>query len=111
VKEMEEREEGPRLPLRTLHDFLFEIDREWNRFRTGSLLSVVTSILLFLLFIPRFFLYTLRRGGPFDKLFALAIIGALLYNAYLAWGQHQFYRRWEKRLGLLIHLEEKILEE
>lgn len=108
---MDEREEGPQLPLRTLHDFLFEIDREWNRFRTGSLVSVITSILLFVLFLPRFFLYTLRRGGPFDKLFAVAIIGTLFYNAYLAWGQHQFYRRWEKRLGLLLHFEEKILAE
>lgn len=108
---MGKREEGPGLPLRTLHDFLLEIDSEWNKFRTGSLFSVATSILLFILFLPRFFIYTLRKGGPFDKLFALAIIAVLLYNAYLAWGQHQFYRRWERRLGLLLNLEERILGE
>jgi hypothetical protein len=106
---MEEERREPSLPLRTLHDFLFEIDREWNKFRTGSLVSILTSLLLFILFFPRFFLVTLRKGGPFDKLFALAIIFTLLYNAYLSYAQHQFYRRWEKRLGLLLHLEEDIL--
>jgi len=99
------------LPIHTLHEFLFEVNREWDKFRTGSLLSIVTSLLLFVLFIPRFFLFTLRRGGPLDKVFVLAIIITLLYNAYLAYGQHKFYRRWEKRMGLLLHLEEKILGE
>lgn len=109
--EVEEERREPSLPLRTLHDFLFEIDREWGKFRTGSLVSILTSFLLFLVFFPRFFLVTLRRGGPFDKLFALVIMVALIYNAYLSYGQHRFYRRWEKRLGLLLHLEKEILGE
>lgn len=108
---MDESRKESSLPLRTLHEFLFEINREWDKFRTGSLVSIVTSLLLFVLFIPRFFLITLRKGGPLDKLFVFAIIAALLYNAYLAYGQHKFYRRWEKRMGLLLHLEEKILGE
>ena len=99
------------LPVRTLHEFLIEIDSEWSKFRTGSMVSMVTSTLLFILFIPRFFLVTFRRGGPFDKFFAIGIIAALLYNIYLSYGQHRFYRRWEKRLGLLMHLEEEILGE
>lgn len=109
--EVDEEREERRLPLRTLHDFLFEIEREWGKFRTGSMLSIVSSLLIFLVFLPRFFLVTLRRGGPFDKMFAVAIIAALLYNMYLAYGQHRFYSRWEKRLGLLLHLEEEILRE
>ena len=109
--EVDEGRREPSLPLRTLHDFLFEIDSEWNKFRTGSLVSILTSLLLFLIFFPRFFMVTLRRGGPFDKLFALAIIVALLYNMYLSYGQHRFYQRWEKRLGLLLHLEKEILGE
>ncbi|RLI10646.1 hypothetical protein DRO42_00640 [Candidatus Bathyarchaeota archaeon] len=108
---MDESRKEARLPLRTLHEFLFEIEREWDKFRTGSLLSIVTSLLLFVLFLPRFFLFTLRRGGPLDKVFVFAIIATLLYNVYLAYGQHEFYRRWEKRLGLLLHMEEEILGE
>ncbi len=111
VMEADDEGRGPSLPLRTLHDFLFEIDREWNKFRTGSMVSILTSLLLFVMFFPRFFLVTLKRGGPFEKLLAVAIIVALLYNAYLNYGQHQFYRRWEKRLGLLLHLEEEVLGE
>lgn len=108
---MDESRKETSLPLRTLHEFLLEIDREWGKFRTGSLLSIVISLLLFVIYIPRFFFVTLRRGGPLDKLFAIAIIVALLYNAYLANDQHRFYRRWEKRMGLLLHLEEEILGE
>jgi RsiW-degrading membrane proteinase PrsW (M82 family) len=99
------------LPVRTLHEFLVEISNEWNRFRNGSLLSIVTTIILFVLFIPRFFLTTLRRGGPFDTLLALGIIAALLYNIYLSYRQHQFYQKWEKRMGLLLHIEEELLNE
>ena len=108
--EPDEKKEEQRLPLRGLHDFLFEIDREWSKFRTGSLLSMLTSLLLFVIFIPRF-LTSLRRGGPVDRLFVLGIVAALLYNAYLAYGQHRFYSTWEKRLGLLLHLEEQLLGE
>jgi RsiW-degrading membrane proteinase PrsW (M82 family) len=99
------------LPVRTLHEFLVEISNEWNRFRNGSLLSIITTIILFVLFIPRFFLSTLRRGGPFDTLLALGIIAALLYNIYLSYKQHQFYQKWEKRIGLLLHIEEELLNE
>ncbi len=106
----EETRERP-LPVRTMHDFLFELSGEWDRFRTGSLLNIVTTIVLFVLFIPRYLLVTLKRGGPFDTLIALGIVAALLYNIYLSYRQHEFYRRWEKRLGLLLHMEEELLAE
>ncbi|RLI08880.1 hypothetical protein DRO24_00420 [Candidatus Bathyarchaeota archaeon] len=92
------------LPLRTLHDFLLEIEGEWDRFRTGSLLSLLTTGILILLFIPR-----LLREGLIWRVLTLILLVALLYNAYLAYRQHSFYKRWEKRLGLLIHLEEELL--
>jgi amino acid permease len=97
------------LPVRTLHEFLMAISDEWTRFRNGSLLSIITTILLFVLFIPRYFLLTLRQSGRFDTLIALGIISILLYNVYLSYRQHQFYQRWEKRIGLLLHLEEELL--
>ena len=95
--------------MRVLHDFLFEIDAEWGSFRTGSLLSMVTTFLLFVLFIPRYFLVTIRNPGIVDTLTALGIIAALAYSVYLSYRQHKFYRRWEKRMGLLLHLEEELL--
>ena len=32
-----------RYPLRSLHDFLSELDKEWDRFRTGSLIGLIVS--------------------------------------------------------------------
>ena len=107
----EKQGEEARLPVRSIHDFLFEIESEWNNFRTGSLLSLIINIFLFLLFLPRYFLLTLRQGGPFDTFIALAIGGLLIYSAYMAWKQYKFYQRWEKRLDLLIHLENELLGE
>jgi hypothetical protein len=105
-----EEEPERRLPLRSLHDFLFEIDKEWGKFRTGSLLSTLISVLLLITTLPRL-LSSLRHGGPLDKFFMIGLTAALLYNAYLAYGQHKFYSTWEKRLGLLLHLEEEILSD
>lgn len=107
---MDEDKKEQLLPLRTMHDFLFEISSEWDKFRTGSMLSIVTTVALFLLFFPRYLRVTLRTPNPYDTVIALGIIAVLVYNVYLSYQQHAFFRRWEKRLGLLIHLEEKILE-
>lgn len=108
---MDERKEEGTYPLRTLHDFLYELDREWDRFRTGSLVSIITTVALFFLFIPRYFINTLRTPDRLDTLIALGIIAALVYSIYLSYRQHAFYTRWEKRMGLLLHLEEQVLEE
>lgn len=31
----EKEKQETRYPLRSLHDFLYELDKEWDRFRTG----------------------------------------------------------------------------
>jgi hypothetical protein len=90
-----------KLPLRSLHDFLFEIDNEWNRFRTGSMLSFIISLLLFLL--------SLRQTLQTQKLFSLLFTVLLIYTTYSSWRQFTFYRKWEKRIGLILHLEEELL--
>ena len=107
---MEESKKESRLPLRTFHDFFFELSEEWDKFRRGSMWSIVTTVLIFLLFIPRYLIATLKTPNRFDTLVALVIVAALFYNIYLSYKQHSFYSRWEKRLGLLLHLEEQILE-
>ena len=96
-----EKEEEKKLPLRSLHDFLFEIDKEWNRFKTGSMLSFLFLLLLFLL--------SLRQIFTTGKLFNLLFTILLLYTTYSSWRQYTFYRKWERRLGLLLHLEEELL--
>jgi hypothetical protein len=107
---LEESSKEFTLPLRTFHDFFFELNEEWDRFRRGSMWSMVTTSLIFLLFIPRYLIATFKTPNRIDTLVALVIVGALCYNFYLSFKQHSFYSRWEKRLGLLLHLEEQILE-
>lgn len=97
------------LPVRALHDFLFELSKDWDNFRTGSLLSIVVSVVVLILFTPRFLVLAFRREGPVDALLVVGIVAALIYNVYLGYSQHSFYRRWERRIGLLMHLEDQLL--
>ena len=97
-------------PLRSLHDFLYELDKEWDRFRTGSLIGVIVS---FLLLLASFLLLlaALREGAVFAVIFMVLIVGALVYTVAALRAQYRFFRKWERRIGLLLHLEEKILSE
>jgi hypothetical protein len=106
---MEKREDEEKLPLRSLHDFLLEIDSEWNRFRTGSLLSFIIMLLMLLLFIRGYLTQTLRQGLPSERFFAFLFAGLLVYSTYTSWRQYNFYKRWEKRIGLILHLEQELL--
>jgi cation transport ATPase len=107
---MSEKEQRD-LPVHAIHDFLTEIENEWGKFKTGSLLSIVTTCLLMIMFIPRYFVLTIRQPGYIDTVIAIGIIAALFYTIYLSYRQRQFYARWEKRIDLLIHLEKELLGE
>ena len=102
-------EEKRELPVRSLHDFLSEISREWDSFRMGSLISMITTVILFVLVVPRTYEITIRRPGPLDTLLLIGLVIALGYNMYLAYRQHAFYQRWEKRIALLLHMEDELL--
>lgn len=104
----EKDKQESRYPVRSLHDFLYELDKEWDKFRTGSLIGVIVSFALLLFSFPRL-LSALRNRALFDLIFMIAIIGALIYTIYALLAQHKFFKRWERRIGVLIHMEEKIL--
>ena len=98
-------------PVKSLHDFLFELDREWGRFRNGSLISLISSGILFLIVIA-IILRTRHLGlGAIDLLFLLAAGAFLAYSIFAMYRQYRFFNRWERRMGLLLHLEEQILAE
>jgi RsiW-degrading membrane proteinase PrsW (M82 family) len=102
-------EEKRELPVRGLHDFLSEISSEWDSFRMGSLISMITTVILFVLVVPRAYEITIRMPGPLDTLLLIGLVVVLGYNMYLAYRQHAFYQRWEKRIELMLHLEEELL--
>ena len=106
----EKKEQETRYPLRSLHDFLYELDREWNRFRTGSLIGVIVTFLLLLVsFLVM--LTALAQGAAVAVVLMVLIVVALTYTVSALYAQHRFFRKWERRIGLLLHMEEKILSE
>jgi hypothetical protein len=109
VSEEKEKQET-RYPLRSLHDFLYELDKEWDRFRTGSLIGLVVSGVLLLFSLTRL-LVALRNRAFFELIFMLAVVAALVYTVSALLAQHRFFKKWERRIGILLHMEEKILGE
>lgn len=106
----EEKQREKTYPVRTLHDFLTEIYREWDKFRTGSLIGMIGSAAL-IFFILSFMLHALRQRNIFWFAFFLVVIFLLAYTIYSLYAQHQFFKKWERRIGLLLHLEEKLISE
>lgn len=105
-------------PLRSLHDFLNELDREWDKFRTASLIGILTSGLLLVFLIPRSLLTLLAmlknpRVGFFavlnDLIFLVFVVAFVVYEISLLLRQYRFFKKWERRVGLLLHLEERLM--
>lgn len=107
-----EKRERP-YPLRSLHDFLSELDREWSKFRTGTLISMIASGAFLVFFVLRFLLIAIMhpRGHIVDIILLMLIAAFLVYSVYAMIAQYQFFSKWERRIGLLLHLEEKLIGE
>jgi hypothetical protein len=107
---MSEEKDKTEYPLRSLHDFLSELDKEWDKFRTGSLIGVIVSSAL-LIFSSFRLLAALRNRALLDFLFMIVVVVSLVYTIYALFAQHRFFRKWERRIGLLLHLEDKLISE
>lgn len=98
-------------PVRSLHDFLLELDREWIKFRRGTFIGLLSSG--FLLVVVVWLILVLRRldlgFGAFVFLVAAGVF--LGYSVYAMYSQYRFFNKWERRVGLLLHLEEEILSD
>jgi membrane protein implicated in regulation of membrane protease activity len=96
-------------PIRSLHDFLSELDREWSKFRNGALIGIITSGALLVFFVLRFLIVAIRRLDTVDITFSIFVALFLIYSLYAMLVQYRFFNRWERRMGLLLHLEEELL--
>ena len=99
-------------PIRSIHDFLFEIDKEWSKFRNGSLIALISSAMMFVFVI--FLILVIRRlpRPTIGDLIFLIVAGVLLaYSIYATYSQYKFFNKWERRIGLLIHLEDELIAE
>ena len=106
-----ESNEDKQYPVKSLHDFLFELDREWTKFRNGTLIGLISSGILFLLVV--WLLLRIRHLGLGLVDFVLLIFAGifLAYSIYAMYSQYRFFNRWERRVGLLLHMEEQMLTE
>ena len=107
----EENHEDKQYPVKSLHDFLFELEKEWTKFRNGTLLGLASSAILFIIVI--WLLLRIRHFGlGFVDFILLIIAGVLLaYSIYAMVAQYRFLNKWERRIGLLLHTEEELLSE
>jgi hypothetical protein len=107
----QENPEDKQYPVKSLHDFLFELDREWSKFRNGSLISLISSSIMFLLVVV-LILRVRRLGlGPVDFVFLILAGIFLAYSIYTMYSQYRFFSRWERRVDLLLRTEQNLLAE
>jgi hypothetical protein len=109
IKEMEMANDQV-YPVKSLHDFLYELDREWSKFRNGTLISLVSSGIVFL-FVLWLILRARFLGLELLGFLFLVFAGAFLgYSIYAMYSQFRFFNKWERRIGLLLHVENELLE-
>ncbi|HYA77395.1 MAG TPA: hypothetical protein VEF91_01640 [Verrucomicrobiae bacterium] len=98
-------------PVKSLHDFLSELDKEWTKFRNGTLIGLASSGVLFIVVV--WLILRTRHFGLGIIGFVLLIIAAIIlaYSIYAMYAQYRFLSRWERRIGLLLHMEEQMLSE
>lgn len=96
-------------PVKSLHDFLFELDKEWSKFRNGTLIGLTSSGILFAIVLWLILRTRVLGLGLLEFLFLLFAGVFLGYSIYAMFAQYRFFNKWERRIGLLLHLEEQIL--
>ena len=98
-------------PVKSLHEFLYELDREWSKFRNGTLISLISSGFLFLVVLWMILRIRHLGLGLIDFVLMLFVGAFLGYSIYAMYSQYRFFNRWERRIGLLLHMEEELLAE
>ena len=108
---MSEKKNEKVYPVKSLHDFLFELDREWSKFRNGTLISLISSGIFFIIVV--WLLLRIRHLGLGLVDFVLLLFAGVFlgYSIYAMYSQYRFFGRWERRIGLLLHLEDELLTE
>jgi hypothetical protein len=105
-----ERNEKRVYPVKSLHDFLYELNKEWSKFRSGTLIGLISSGTLFTFVVWLILrVRSLPGSGLIDFVFLLIAGLFLAYSIYAMIAQYRFFNRWERRIGLLLHLEEEII--
>ncbi len=108
---MTDKENEEVYPLRTMHEFLYQVEHETNRFKRGAVISILLSAIMLVAVV--FVTYaTMSRGVVASGVILMAVLaGVLVYSIYLMSFQYRFFKRWEKRMDRLNALEQKLMPE
>ncbi len=108
---MSEENKDELYPVRTLHEFLYEIKKEWGKLKKGSLISISISSLLFVAFIL-VLIRTIKNSMEISDIILELLLGAfLVYSIYLMFHQYRFFRKWDSRINRLNNIEEQLMPE
>ncbi|MDR2203046.1 MAG: hypothetical protein LBE76_01835 [Nitrososphaerota archaeon] len=105
---MNEKEEQQH-PVKAAHEFFSEINKEWKRFKRGTILSTIVCSILLIGFISGYLRITRFLGFDLVLLvLLLPLAGFLIYTIYLTTSQFKFFKRWEKRMKRIYSYEETL---
>jgi hypothetical protein len=109
-------------PIRSLHDFLLDVEKELKKFRRMSIIGAIASLFILIIlgrFIHIRFLFTFPIVRPgiikgmllFDLILIILALACLFYSIYALLGQNAFLKRWGERFKKLHTLEQRLLDE
>ena len=106
---MSEKEPEKVYPVKTLHQFLSELNRDWRRFKRGTLISLVILSTLLVAFVPLFIRAIRMEVDVFAYVFLVGLALFLVYSIRIMILQYRFFRRWGHRMEQLASLEDKLM--
>jgi membrane protein implicated in regulation of membrane protease activity len=108
---MREEESEKIYPVKTLHEFLSELNKEWRRFKSGTLISLLILSALLAAFVPLFFRAIRLDLDIFVFIFPIVLSVFLIYSIRIMIVQYRFFRKWGHRMEQLVSLEENLMNE
>lgn len=108
---MTEKDNEEVYPVRTMHEFLYQVERETNRFKRGAVISIMISALMLIVLVAVAYITMQRAFAPSGIILLAVLAGVLVYSIYLMTFQYRFFRKWENRLNRLNTLEAKLMPE
>ena len=108
---MSEKESEKIYPVKTLHEFLSELNKEWRRFKRGTLMSLFILSMLLVAFVPLFFRAIGLGVDAVVFIFPIILAVFLIYSIRIMIVQYRFFRKWGHRMEQLVSLEEKLMSE
>ncbi len=106
---MSEEKPEQMYPVKTLHEFLSELNREWRRFKTGALVSLTILSTLLVVFVLLFFRALRHDADIIVYVFPVILAAFVIYSLRIMVIQYRFFRKWGHRMDQLVILEEKLM--